>query len=286
MIGNKAERRGKLKILVTGANGYLGRGIVKALLDVGTGVTATDYMTEGIDRRAERYKADLFSIEEPYMYFGKPDVLLHLAWRNGFVHNDESHIADLYKHYGFLDKMISSGIERVAVMGSMHEVGFFEGSIKAETPCEPQSLYGISKNALRQSVSLLCKKNEVKFQWIRGFYIVGSSKNGNSIFSKIVQAEERGDETFPFTNGQNQWDFIDYDDFCKQVSAIVTQDRRTGIINACSGYPEKLADRVEKFIFDNHFQIRLAYGTFPDRPYDSKAVWGDDSVIREILSKE
>lgn len=123
-----------MKILVTGANGYLGRGIVKALLDKGADVTATDFMTEGIDRRAKQYEADLFSMEEPYAFFGGPDVLLHLAWRNGFVHNDESHIADLHKHYGFLDKMISSGIERVAVMGSMHEVGFFEGSIKAETP--------------------------------------------------------------------------------------------------------------------------------------------------------
>ena len=47
----------------------------------------------------------------------------------------------------------------------------------------------------------------------------------------------------------------------------------------------KLADRVEKFIEDNGYSISLAYGTFPDRPYDSKAVWGDNTKIDKILNK-
>ena len=92
-----------------------------------------------------------------------------------------------------------------------------------------------------------------------------------------------GKETFPFTSGQNQWDFIDYEDFCEQIAATVEQTEICGIINACSGFPEKLATRVERFIRENQYNIRLAYGTFPDRPYDSKAVWGDDSKIRSIL---
>ena len=34
------------------------------------------------------------------------------------------------------------------------------------------------------------------------------------------------------------------------------------------------------------YAIRLAYGKFPDRPYDSKAVWADDSKIRKILDQK
>ena len=41
-----------MNVLVTGANGYLGRGIVKALLDFGEKVTATDFSIDGIDERA------------------------------------------------------------------------------------------------------------------------------------------------------------------------------------------------------------------------------------------
>ena len=61
------------------------------------------------------------------------------------------------------------------------------------------------------------------------------------------------------------------------------QDEVLGIIECCTGKPMKLADRVEKFITDNGYSISLAYGTFPDRPYDSKAVWGDSRKIDKIL---
>lgn len=147
-----------MKILVTGANGYLGQGVVKALLDNGHSVVAADFKTNYVDDRAEKMDCDLFSVEDPYTYFGKPDVLLHLAWRD--------------------------------------------------------------------------------------------------------------------------------DDFCAQVAAVVGQDEINGIINICSGKPEKLADRVERFIKENGYAIKLKYGAFPDRPYDSKAVWGDNKKITQIMNEK
>lgn len=272
-----------MKILVTGANGYLGRGVVEQLCAAGHWVIAADFKTDLVCDGAEKRSCDLFQIEDPYAYFGEPEILLHMAWRDGFVHNSAAHMEDLAKHYRFLERMMRSGIRRAAVMGTMHEVGFYEGSIQADTPCNPMSLYGISKNALRSAVQLLSEQTKVPFQWLRGFYIVSSDTHGASIFSKIAAAAKDGKKEFPFTTGQNQFDFIDYDEFCLQVAAAVTQDRVNGIINICSGKPEKLADRVERFIRENRFDITLRYGMYPDRPYDSKAVWGSDREIRAIL---
>ena len=58
-----------------------------------------------------------------------------------------------------------------------------------------------------------------------------------------------------------------------------------GVINIGSGYPEKLADRVERFIKENNYKITLKYGAFPERPYDSKAVWGDGQKIKTIMEQ-
>ena len=273
-----------MKFLVTGANGYLGHGIIDGLVNLGNEVVASDLCGGNADPRVDSIQADIFEIDEPFQFFGKPDVLVHLAWRNGFVHNADSHLEDLPKHYNFIKKMVDAGIRRVAVMGSMHEVGFHEGSIDENTPCFPMSLYGISKNALRQSLQAYLMKRDTSFYWLRGYYIVNNSSIGNSIFSKIVQASLRGEKHFPFTSGENQYDFLDYDDFCRQVVAAVTQDSVDGIINICSGKPEKLSSRVESFIQENGLEIKLDYGAFSDRPYDSKAVWGNDQKIRKILS--
>lgn len=275
-----------MKILVTGANGYLGQGCAKKLADAGYNVIATDFKILNKDSRINYKETNLFEVDDPWHYFEKPDVLLHLAWRDGFVHNSINHLLDLPKHYLFLQKLIEAGISQVSVMGSMHEVGFFEGCIKEDTACNPLSLYGVSKEALRKCLLLMTSKTNTIFQWLRGYYIVSNSDYGNSIFSKIVAASKRGESEFPFTSGQNMYDFLDYEEFCNQVSKAVAQNEVNGIIEICSGQPVKLADMVENFINKNNLKIKLKYGAYKDRPYDSKAVWGDNRKIQEILAKK
>jgi len=275
-----------MKVLVTGANGYMGTGIVKQLLDDGIEVIATDFKLDKVDNRAVKIEEDIFQDDNPFDNLGKPDVLLHLAWRDGFKHNSINHINDFPQHYAFIKKFIDRKIKKICCMGSMHEIGFYEGSINENTPTNPQSLYGISKNALRQAIEVDTKENDILFQWIRGFYIVGNAKSGCSIFSKLAQAASEGKEYFPFTSGENQYDFLDYNDFCYQVAKVTEQDEINGIINCCSGKPVTLANRVERFIKENGYNIKLQYGAFPDRPYDSPGVWGNPDKINKILGKD
>lgn len=274
-----------MKVLVTGANGYLGMGVVKQLSSDGVDVIATGKQERFIDSfTAVQYiPANIFDLSDPYTYFNKPDVLLHLAWEDGFKHSSEKHIDKLPDHYHFIEKMIKGGLKQCCVMGSVHEIGFYEGSVDENTPPFPESLYGISKNALRDVVRLLCKENHVTFQWLRGYYIVGNPEYGCSVFSKIYYASKSGKTEFPFTMGENQFDFINYDDFCDEVAKTVQQSDVTGIINICHGRPEKLSDRVEKFIKENDLNIKLKYGAFPDRPYDSKAIWGNPEKVDTIM---
>lgn len=111
-------------------------------------------------------------------------------------------------------------------MGTMHEIGFFEGSINENTPCHPMSLYGIGKDALRNCVAMMTNGKHTNWQWLRGYYIVGHSEFGCSIFSKITAAEKEGKTEFPFTMGQNQFDFIDYDRFL--VDAKIYEHEKMG----------------------------------------------------------
>lgn len=271
-------------VLVTGAGGYIGRHVVRALLDHGFNVTAVDLRLDAVDERAQRCNVNIFSGDpEIYEALGRPDVVLHMAWRDGFTHNSNAHIDDLAAHFHFIENLLKGGLPQLAVMGTMHEVGYWEGAITEDSPCRPASLYGISKNALRDMATLLTKQHGAVLQWIRAYYIVGDDKFGKSIFSKLLEAAENGKETFPFTTGKNKYDFISVADLADQISAIVTQDEVTGVINACSGQPMTLAERVEAYIRENELPITLEYGAFPDRPYDSPGVWGDATKIQQIM---
>ena len=193
---------------------------------------------------------------------------------------------DLSSHVIFLNHMAEGGLRSLSVMGTMHEVGYWEGPINESTPCKPQSQYGIAKNALPQSLMLSMEEAACKLHWLRAYYITGDEAHGSSIFAKLAQAEEEGKKTFPFTSGKNLYDFIDVDELAHMIVAASVQDEINGIINVCTGKPQSLADRVERFLQEKHYKIRLEYGAYPDRPYDSPGTWGDATKINQILEKE
>lgn len=275
-----------MKVLVTGSGGYIGRHVVKALLSRGIDVIAADIRNDGLESsdHLKVMNCSIFDkIDKPFEYFGEPDVCIHLAWRNGFVHNSDTHISDLSAHFDFMKSLIDGGLKKIACMGTMHEIGYFEGAIDENTPCRPLSQYGIAKNALRGAMINLCERSNVKLFWLRAYYIVGDDARNHSVFSKIIEMDAEGKETFPFTSGKNLYDFIDVDELARQIALASIQDKVTGIINVCTGKPVSLGDKVEEFIKEKGLRIRPQYGAFPDRNYDSPKVWGDPGRINDIL---
>lgn len=276
----------KQKVLVTGAGGYIGRYVVKELLDCGYQVLAADIRLDEVDERAEKFYDNIFSGDEDiYQQMGCPDVCIHMAWRDGFKHDSNAHIDDIPKHVTFIENMIKGGLKNLNVMGSMHEIGYYEGMITADTPANPMSYYGIGKNTLRQICKVLANKNEVALKWLRAYYILGDDAKNNSIFAKIVHAENEGKETFPLNSGKNKYDFISIAELAEQIVAASVQTKYVNEINCCSGVPISLGEMVEKFIKERDYKIVPEYGKFPDRPYDSPEIYGDSSVIKNIINE-
>lgn len=130
---------------------------------------------------------------------------------------------------------------------------------------------------------LYTKDKEVCFSWLRGYYIVGDDLRSNSIFGKLLRKAQNGEKTFPLNSGKNMYDFINIEDFCCQIMLATFSEQINGIINVCSGTPMTLGERVEQFVRENNLNITLQYGAFPDRPYDSPIVYGDNSKMICIL---
>ncbi len=275
-------------ILVTGANGYIGQHVIKKLLLLcpDDTVVAADLKNDNIDRQAVYVSPDILrEAGSPNLYdrLRRPDVCIHLAWQDGFNHNAESHIKNLPAHFAFLKNMIDSGCSSVSVMGTMHEIGCYEGCVDEKTPCNPLSFYGIAKNALRQSLFAYGQGKKTNLKWLRAFYITGDDLHNKSIFSKILELEKEGKKSFPFTSGTNKYDFTDIDVLAGQIASASVQNKVCGIINVCSGHAVPLREKVEEFLSRNHLKIRPEYGAYPDRSYDSPAIWGDNGKISDIL---
>lgn len=273
-------------VIISGAAGYVGSHVVRAVADLGFEPIALvrPGRGEGLDHRARIVEADLFSpgfdvrevIEETTVSF------VHLAWEDGFVHNAPSHMTRLSSHFALLSAVADAGVPRISALGTMHEVGYWEGAITEETPTNPRSLYGIAKDALRRSAQLALAESS-EFAWLRCYYIYGDDRRNNSIFTRLLNAVDEGRSSMPFTSGKNLYDFIHVDELADQIALASVTEGVTGVVNCCTGTPISLAEAVEGFIADNRLPISLEYGAFPDRPYDSPGVWGDAEQIRAII---
>lgn len=273
--------------MVTGANGYIGRHVVRALADRGVAVVAVQRSGAAADPRAHTVLTDFAALRaDELKTLGPIDAVVHLAWSDGFNHNAATHIDALPHHVQFVRETGRAGIRRFVGMGSMHEIGYWEGMIGESTPASPRSMYGIAKNALREAARLLAEQDGQVFQWLRSYYITGDDSRNKSLFAKILQWEAEGRQSFPFNSGTSQYDFIDVAELAGQIATASLQQDVQGIIECCSGRPVALKDQVEAFIAANRLAIRPEYGAFPERPYDSPAVWGDAGKIRQILAAD
>lgn len=277
------------RVLVTGAGGYIGRHVVTALLDRGAYVVAADRRPaerqDGhFDPRAEVLGIDVLDpTADVYAAAGAPDIVVHLAWESGFVHSAPAHMLRLSDHYRLITELVGAGVRHVVGLGSMHEVGYFEGAVPEDAPTNPQSLYGVAKDALRRSLTLFADREDVVFQWLRCFYIYGDDSYNRSIFTYLRDAAEAGRKTFPFTSGTNRFDFIRVEDLATQIATASLQSEATGVINCGTGIPVSLGDQVERYIAEHGYSIELEYGAYPDRPYDSPAIWADTRTIEGIM---
>lgn len=102
-----------MRVLITGAAGYIGRHVVKQVLDMGHEVIASDFRFDGVDPRAEQSRVSLFSGDKDiYEQFGQAGMRASI-WLGGrdFVHNSPAHMSDLSKHIEFCGNMMSGGLQ-------------------------------------------------------------------------------------------------------------------------------------------------------------------------------
>lgn len=274
------------KVLVTGSSGYIGTHVVRNLLNKNCKVYAISRKSSLQADNLININQDIFNSEvDFYKLADEPDCCIHLAWKDGFVHNSPYHFLYLSQHFNFLKNLIDNGLKSLSVLGSMHEVGYWEGPIDENTPCRPSTLYGIAKNSLREALLTYCKEKKCSLKWLRAYYIYGDEERANNIFAKILAASQNGAQEFPFTAGKNLYDFIQVDELAEQIVQSTLQNEIKGIIECCSGRPISLRDAAESFIASRGLNIKLKYGAFASRPYDSPGVWGDSSKIFKICSK-
>jgi dTDP-6-deoxy-L-talose 4-dehydrogenase (NAD+) len=273
-----------MKILVTGANGFVGRHVLNALRSMPHEIIATSRNEKCVLENVPFLACDL-NVENNDFYelFGKPDAVIHLAWQ-GLPHYEELfHIErNLWTNYRFLKQMIESGTRKISVIGTCFEYGLQEGCLSEDLPANPNTVYGIAKNMLRIFLEQLQKKIPFDFKWIRLFYLYGEGQNKNSILEQLKSATKRGDKIFNMSGGEQLRDYLPVETVAENIVKISLQNRIQGVINNCSGNPVSIRRLVEESLQKTGTKIELNLGYYPYTTYEPFAFWGNPQKLESI----
>jgi len=282
-----------VKVLVTGATGFIGKYVVEELLRSNYEVIASSKTVEEGRacewlERTEFIACDLNIIRENYFnFFKKPDLLIHLAWENlpnykGLFHLEKN----LFSNYCFIKNMVEHGLKDVAVTGTCLEYGMQSGALSEDMESKPDNPYSLAKDTLRKFLEQLQKIFKYDLKWIRLFYMYGKGQSPHSILSQLQQALDNGDAEFNMSGGEQVRDYLPVEKVAEYIVKISTQRRVTGIINCCSGVGITIKDLVEGYLRRKGKHIRLNLGYYPYPDYEPMVFWGDNEKSKKILKNE
>jgi nucleoside-diphosphate-sugar epimerase len=278
-----------MKILVTGATGFVGRYVISELVrhehEI---VIATRKPTLNVESDKINYAfldLDNLDLQQNYFsFFGEPHLLVHLAWQGLPNYKSLFHFENnLMSHYRFLKNMLVNGLENLVVSGTCLEYGLKEGCLSEDMITDPQNPYALAKDTLRKFLFELQKKNNFNCKWIRLFYMYGEGQNPKSLLSQLKEALQRGDKEFNMSGGEQERDYLPIKKVAEYIVAIALQNKVTGIINCCSGQPIKVKKFIENYLEEGQQKIKLNPGYYPYPDYEPMSFWGDDSKLKKII---
>lgn len=283
-----------MKILITGATGFIGNHLVKELLkDTKNEIIATSRDIEKVKKyewfsRVKYISYDLNSQEELnlFEYFDKPDKVIHLAWDGLPNYNDLIHIEkNLFNNYNFIKNIISNGLKDITITGTCFEYGLINGCLNEELKTNPSNSYGIAKDSLRRFIEELNKEYEFNYKWIRLFYIYGEGQGEKSILSLLDKAIQNNEKEFNMSGGEQLRDYLNIKDVVENILLISNQTLYSKqIINCCNGKPISIRKLVENHLNKKEYNIKLNLGFYPYQDYEPMAFWGNNNKL-DLIKK-
>jgi nucleoside-diphosphate-sugar epimerase len=285
----------KMKILVTGATGFIGNYVVQELLKNYCEVIATSLNEE--KAKAASWFSQVtyipFNLKEfdestnYYSFFGEPDAMIHLAWEGLPNYKDAFHVEEnLPRHLAFLTNLINNGLTNLTVTGTCFEYGMKEGCLNEEMHCEPANPYAIAKNELRIQLEQLKANKSFNFKWIRLFYMYGQGQSVKSLISQLETALDNNEPAFNMSGGEQVRDFLPVEKVAANIVTIALQNSVQDIINCCSGKPVTVKAFVEDYLKGRNKSIKLNLGFYPYTDYEPMKFWGDNSKLKLIKSDD
>ena len=275
-----------MRVAVTGASGFLGRHVMRALRGRGATLIAISRHPEApLDDSVTPVAFDIADADDStFDRIGRPDILLHLAWGGLPNYHSLHHLErELPMHSMFLGSCIRAGLRRLVVAGTCLEYGMQSGELIETMPAAPATAYAEAKQALHRHLSALQDEYGFGLGWLRLFYLYGPGQAPTSLFPQLRAAIESGASSFDMSRGDQIRDFLAVETAADHIAALTLDHRNAAVVNVCSGRPVTVVDMAQTWLREWGADITLNRGARPYPDYEPFAFWGNPGRLHDML---
>lgn len=230
-----------LRVLVTGASGFVGRKIVAELLKNGAEILALDRtQADFASDRVTFSNANLLdkdALKKDISAF-QPNAVLHLAAIASPVYGNVAELYDVNVHgsENLLDVLRDTCREGTRVILTS-TAGVYGNSgkdyITEDTPYNPQNHYSFSKMVMEY---ISKSYPELNIHIVRPFNMIGVGQNSNFLVPKLVHAFVSKQSVLEVGNLDTYRDFVDIDFAAKMFAkTILDSEMKDRVLNLCAG---------------------------------------------------
>ena len=271
------------RVLLTGANGFIGQVVVPLLLAQGAEVLALTTDPKRVKDRWGLESVDVVTetealVRESIMTF-HPSVLVHLAWSGLPDYSPTACLANVESSARVIRTALESGVSRFLGAGSCWEYGDRTGRLDESMATTPTKMFAQAKSCIRQLLETMAVETGTEARWARVFYAYGSGQRNTSLIPMTIRAWQEGAAP-ELRDTESAIDLIHVDDVASGLVALALQDGPSGTFNLGSGHATRVADVVEVV---RTFVSGEELASIPTSCTDSRASWADISKMQDAF---
>ncbi len=273
-------------VILTGANGFIGRQAIAPLLERNYEVHAVSRVAPSADLIFENvvwHQTNLLDAGETAALCKqiKASHLLHFAWyvEHGKFWNAPENEIWLDASVKLIEQFKANGGERIVISGTCAEYEWGADSVlsEAETLLKPQNFYGECKLELHKKLAAA----NISQAWGRIFFLFGEHEHPNRLIASVINSLVQN-EFADCSHGGQIRDFMYVKDIADAFVALLDSDIQSAV-NIASGKARTIREIVLQTadLLDKREMVR--FGKIAAAKNEPESIVADTRRLREEL---
>lgn len=252
-----------MNILVTGGAGFIGKYLVKFLLEKENSVTIFDNFSNSSEKSinfltemgAKVVKGDITNIKDLENVIENHDTIIHLAAQISVLESiknpDKTFQVNVEGTNNVLSICKKNFVKKIVIASSAAVYGESSqnNQLKEESQMEPISPYGESKMKMEQNIIKFANNNKIDYVILRFFniYGIGQSPEYAGVITKFLKNIINEESLKIFGDGLQTRDFVAIHDVIQSIYNALICDKN-GVFNIASGEKITIKELAKQMI--------------------------------------